>query len=98
MRSLARKRNGPLPTISVTCLKGSVFASRSGIIGHMATPALPSASGSSGNGRLRRNAMVISSGAESSSVAANKACPKASRLPQRSMLATQSRANTGVLS
>ncbi len=65
------------------------------MIGHMFGPALPNASGSSGKGVRRRNWMVRSSGADKSSVAASKACPNVSRLPQRAMLATQSRASTG---
>ena len=62
----------------------------------MLLPVLPSASGSNGNARFSRNWMVLSSGAESSSVTAISACPKLSRLPQRCRLATQSRASTGV--
>ena len=42
--------------------------------------------------------MVLSSLAASSSVAASKAWPNASALPQRWMLATASRASTGVRS
>ncbi len=72
------------------------MARRSGIIGHMFVPTLPSASGSSGNGRFRRKRDGLVVGADSSSVAASSACPNASRLPQRWMLATQSRASTGV--
>jgi len=41
--------------MSVICLKASVSASRSGIIAHIGADDLPSASGSSGNGRFRRN-------------------------------------------
>ncbi len=59
-------------------------------------PDLPSASGSSANGALSLKTMVRSSPAERLSVAAISAWPKLSRLPQRSMLATQSRASTGV--
>ena len=92
---MARKRYGPLPTISVIWVKASVFASRSGIIAGISEGDLPSASGSSGNGFFSRNWMVLSSGADSSSVAASSAWPNASRLPQRWMLATQSRASTG---
>ena len=66
------------------------------MIGHMLVAVLPSASGKSGKGCFRRNTMVVSSGAESSLVAAISAWPNASRLPQRVMLATQSRASTGV--
>ena len=58
------------------------------------TDALPSAMGSSGKGRFRRKRMVRSSGAESSSVASIRTVPKGSRLAQRRMLATQSRAST----
>ena len=54
------------------------------------------ASGSRGNGLLRRNWIVRSSGADNSSVACIRVPPKASRLAQRRMLATQSRASTGV--
>ena len=75
-----RKRYGPLPTISVICLNGSVLARRSGIIAHIGEGDLPSASGSSGNGFFRRNWMVRSSGAESSSVPVISASPNASRL------------------
>ena len=93
-RSSATKRNGPLPTISVICLNGSVLASRSGIITGDGVVGLLSAWGSSGNGLFSRNWMVRSSGAESSSVAAISAPPNASRFAQRRMLATQSRAVT----
>ena len=92
------KRNGPLPTISVTWVNGSVRAMRSGMIAGMNSGVLASADGSSGNGFLRRNTSVRSSLATSSSVAAISAPPNASRLPQRSRLATQSRARTGSLS
>ena len=90
------KRNGPLPVMSVTCLNGSVIASRSGMIGQMFPAVLASASGSSGNGRIRRNTMLRSSGADTSAVAAISADPNASRTAQRRTLATQSRASTGV--
>ena len=93
-RSSATNRNGPLPTISVICLNGSVFASRSGIISGFGVVGLPNACGSSGNGFFSLNWIVLSSGAESSSVAAISAPPNASRAAQRLMLATQSRANT----
>ena len=78
------------------CVNGSVLASRSGMIGHMEVADLPSASGNCGNGRLSRKRIVLSSGALSSSVASISAWPNASRTPQRLMLATQSRASTGV--
>ncbi len=42
-------------------VNASVLASRSGIIGHMLLATLPSASGSSGKGRLSRNTIVLSS-------------------------------------
>jgi hypothetical protein len=41
--------NGPLPTTSVIVVKGSVLASRSGIIAYRLAAYLPSASGSRGN-------------------------------------------------
>ena len=93
-RSSALKRKGPLPIISGTWRKGSVLASRSGIMAQTGTQALPSAKGSSGKGRFRRKRMVRSSGAESSSVASIRLAPKGSRCAQRRMLATQSRAST----
>ena len=65
------------------------------MIAQMLGGVLPSASGSSGNGRFMRNTMVLSSGAQISSVAAISAWPKPSRAPQRFTLATQSRASTG---
>ena len=95
MRSAATKRYGPLPTISVTCVKASVAASRSGMITQGLDGTLPSASGSSGKGRLRRKRRVRSSGASSASIAASSAWPKVSRRPQRRTLAAQSRARTG---
>ena len=64
------------------------------MIAHMLGVALASASGSSGNGHFRRNTIVLSSGADSSSVRAISAWPNGSRAPQRRMLATQSRAST----
>ena len=57
---------------------------------------LASASGKSGKLRLRRKRIVRSSGAESSSVAAISAWPMLSRAQNWLMLATQSRASTGV--
>ena len=57
---------------------------------------LASAIGKSGNGRFSRTVSVLSAGAASSSVAASRAWPKASIVPQRWMLATASRASTGV--
>lgn len=91
------KRNGPLPVVSVTCLNASVEARRSGMT-TQGLEYLPSASGSSGNGYFRRNTNVRSSVADRSSRAANSAWPKLSRTAQRLMLATASRASTGVLS
>src|ERR1700692_33772 len=64
------------------------------MIAQMLGVALPRASGSKGNGRFSRNVIVLSSGADSSSVRAISACPSGSRTPQRRMLATQSRAST----
>ena len=80
--------------ISVTWVNASVLASRSGIIAHISDGDFPSASGSSGNGFFRRNSIVLSSGADNSSVAASRAWPNASRFPQRCTDATQSRART----
>ena len=62
--------NGPLPIIwsGLSAVKASVLAKRSGIIAAKLLPGLPSASGSSANGCFRRNWMVLSSGADSSSV------------------------------
>ena len=54
--------------LRLTCLNASVLARRSGIIAQKLLPGLPSASGSSANGCFRRNWMVLSSGADSSSV------------------------------
>ena len=98
MRSLATKRYGPLPTISVTWVNASVFASRSGMMTGMKAVNFDSAVGSSGNGFFSRKRIEVSSGALISSVAAISAWPNASRLPQRCRLATQSRPSTGVLS
>jgi len=63
-RSSATKRNGPLPTTSVSGLNGSWFASRSGIMKGAAIAALPSAAGNSGKGLFSRKRMVRSSGAD----------------------------------
>lgn len=71
-------------------------ARRSGIMAQTGTDALPSAIGSSGNGCFRRNRIVRSSGAESSSVASMREPPNGSRFAQRRSDATQSRASTGV--
>ena len=57
-----------------------------------------SAAGNCGNGDLRRNTMVRSSGAAISSVTAIMVWPKVSRTAKRRMEATQSRARTGVSS
>ena len=65
MYSLARKRNGPEPTISVTGLAGSVFASRSGIMKAGERRGLPMASNSRGKGRFSRTRTVRSSAASS---------------------------------
>ena len=59
---------------------------------------VPSASSSIGNGVLRRKRNVLSSSASSLSVAAINALPKPFLRAQRSMLATQSLARTGVRS
>ncbi len=53
-----------------------------------------SASNSNGKGWRRRNRIVASSGAESSSVAAISPCPSPSRAAQRRIEATASRAVT----
>ena len=74
-RSSVLNRNGPLPTISMTCVAGSVRTRRSGIMAGMYTPDFASASGSSGKGRFSRNTMRRSSGAVSSSAAADSAWP-----------------------
>src|SRR5215469_5990367 len=79
---------------SVTCLKGSVLAKRSGMIAHMLTQKWPSASGNRANGFFSRNTIVRSSNADSSSVRCINVWPNVSRTPQRLMLATQSRAST----
>ena len=65
--------------MSVTCLFGSVSASRSGMMQGMLVPVLPSAFGSSGKGCLRRNSTTLSEAADSSSVASISARPNASR-------------------
>jgi hypothetical protein len=80
----------------VTWAIASVFASRSGMMQHIGEGAFPSALGNNGNGRRSRNWITRSEGADSSAVAAISACPNGSRLPQRWMLATASRASTGV--
>ncbi len=95
MRSSALKRNGPLPTISVTALFGSVVANRSGMMQGMLVPVLPSAFGSSGNGFFSRNRTTLSETADSSSVTAISALPNASRAAKRRMLGTTSCARTG---
>ena len=94
-RSSALNRYGPLPTISVTCVNGSVLAIRSGMITGRNPGVFANAAGSSANGRFNRNTSVLSSFADNSSVAAISAPPNASRLPHRCTLATQSRARTG---
>ena len=55
-----------------------------------------SASASSGNGFFSRKRICLSDGADTSSVAARSTPPNPSRCHQRWMLATQSRASTGV--
>ena len=89
------KRNGPLPTISVTCTLGGILARRSGITGQQ-EDGLASAAGSSGNGFFSRNRITRSDGADRSSVTARTFWPNGSLRLQRSMLATASRASTGV--
>jgi len=59
---------------------------------------LPSASGSSGNGRFMRNRSALSDRADKVSVASIRVAPKPSRLAHRRRLATTSPASTGVLS
>ncbi len=51
------------------------------------------ASGSNAKGRFRRNRITVSDGADNSSVASISAAPNTSRLAQRRMLATASRAS-----
>jgi hypothetical protein len=48
MRSPAMNRIGPLPTYSLICLNGSVFAMRSGITTASGVPIFPSADVSRG--------------------------------------------------
>ena len=55
-----------------------------------------SASGTNANGLFSRRRISLSVGAEISSVRASITAPNASRCPQRRMLATASRARTGV--
>jgi len=75
-------------------LNASISANRAGMIGSMLIPIMPSASGNHGQGARSRNTIVRSASADRSSVCAISVCPNASRLPQRLMLATQSRAST----
>jgi len=84
--------------ISSTSLNGEVTASRSGMIADTMPPGPAAASGRCGNGCFRRNRTVLSSGADSSSVAAMSASAKLIREAKRRMLATTSRASTGSLS
>ena len=72
-----------------------MLASRSGMMAGMKAPGLPMASGSFGNGCLKRNSIVRSSAAEISSARRTSSIPSTSRLPQRLRLAAQSRASTG---
>jgi hypothetical protein len=65
IRSEATNLNGPEPTASLICSKASVLASRSGMIEQWGSAR---ASGKSGNGFLRRNRIVLSETAASSSV------------------------------
>ena len=68
---------------------------RSGIMKGTGLDSLPSASGRRGNDAFSRKRIVRSSGADSSSVPASSVWPNPSRLAQRRMEATQSRASTG---
>ena len=96
--SFATKRNGPQPIVSLICVPGSVAASRDGTIGSTFGCALPSTKGSCGNGFLRRNTTVRSSGASNESRRCARVLPLASRFIQRPIEAAQSRARTGSLS
>jgi hypothetical protein len=88
-------RNGPEPTISVTGLLMSEFASRSGMMKQAKATGCASASGRMPNGFFSRKRIVLSSGAEISSAWRSSDVPNASRTLHRLMLAMQSRANTG---
>ena len=96
--SSLRKRNGPLPTTSLTGWCGDVAARRSGMIAGTVPPGPASAIGRCGKGRFSRNLTVRSSSADNSSVAAIRALANGARTAKRRMLATTSFANTGSLS
>jgi hypothetical protein len=94
--SSARKRNGPQPTTSETCLNGSVAAAiRAGIITGCGGT-FDRKCASSGNGRFIRQTRVRSSGASIASTRALIVSLTASRFSQRCNEARQSRASTFV--
>jgi hypothetical protein len=93
--SSGRKRNGPQPTMSVSCLNGSVAASRAGTITGCGCT-FERKCASSGNGFFNRQTKVRSSGASIAATRALNVSLTASRLSQRCSEATQSRASTGV--
>jgi hypothetical protein len=93
MRSSVLNVYGPLPITSGIWLNASVLAIRSGIT---AIEYWPSAVGSRPNFDFSRIRMVLSSGADISSVRAASAWPSASRLLARATEATMSRASTGL--
>ena len=93
--SSGRKRNGPQPTISVSCLNGSVAARRSGTITGCGCT-FERKCASSGNGFFRRQTSVRSSGVSIASTRGLIVSLTASRFSQRCSEATQSRASTGV--
>ena len=78
--------------ISVTALKGSVFASRSGMMNEVCTAI---ASISSGNGRFKVILTVLSSATPQVSTDFAAVWPNVSRTAQRARLAAQSCARTG---
>ena len=77
-------------------VKGSTFASRSGMMNRQDVVTFEKASSIFGKGRFSRMEKTRSLSSVISATRASNSWPKASRRPQRRMEATQSRPRTGV--